>query len=82
MSFTAISYRLSFWACTELDKVAEVRARLSSTETTTATVKEDWQRYEYTIELSEDKPQKLFRIWTTTKGARVWIDDIVLSRLQ
>jgi hypothetical protein len=70
------TYVVSFWACADVGGKATVGAHCAGTDIQATTVGDEWQRVGGTVVVAEKKANASLRIWTPTKGARVFFDDV------
>jgi tetratricopeptide (TPR) repeat protein len=76
------SYVVSFWACTDVGKEATVGAQFAGTEVQPKTVGEDWVRVSGTVVVGDKTSRAELKLFTTTKGVRVFFDDVEVKPAQ
>ena len=76
-SMPPATYRLSFWACADIDETACVHAHLAGEEMPARKVCEEYEKITFTMEVQEGKRlNPPIRLWTSTAKVKVWFDDV------
>jgi hypothetical protein len=81
-SADAGTYEVSFWACADTDGKVGVRAHLAGTDIAPLTAGEEWKRLSVLVEVKERQANASLKLWISTQGVRVWLDDVEVRRLK
>ena len=70
------TYRVSYWACANVDKTATVGAHLAGADLPENTVGDEWKRFTHEAQVAKKTLAGALRVWTSTPNVRVWFDDV------
>jgi len=70
------TYELTFWACADVGANVTVGACLAGKDLVMRSIGEEWAKYSARVTIADKKRRAELGIFTTTKGVRVWFDDV------
>jgi hypothetical protein len=82
LALAAGTYEVTYWACAEVGKTADVRARLGGTDLPAQSVGDEWKRFIGTVEVGKKRTLGEFGVLTTSGNVRVWFDDVSVRMLR
>ncbi len=82
LALVAGTYEVTYWACAEVGKTADVLARLGGTDLPAQSVGDEWKRFAGTVEVAKKQTTGELGVLTTTSNVRVWFDDVSVRMLR
>jgi hypothetical protein len=81
-ALAAGTYEVSYFACAEVGKSAEVLARLGGSDLGTQSVGDEWKCFTGTVEVAKKQTVGEFGVMTVSGNVRVWFDDVSVRMLR
>jgi hypothetical protein len=75
-------YEVSYWACTDVGKVATVCASLAGKPLRECHASEDWKQFKQKVSVPRDSQNASMKIWIDTASVRVFIDDVEVKAVE
>jgi hypothetical protein len=75
-------YEVTYRACADVGKTAEVQAHLGGVDLDAVSVGEAWQEITQTVEFERPRPGSGLKLWVVSAGGRAWFDDVEVKRVR